>query len=151
MEAEFEALKIFLNDNNAEYAAYNHERIHTAEEAAKVRGVEIRAGVKSIVVKGEAGFFIILVPGNRKIDFPKLPFKAGLADPKDVFRITGCEIGSVHPFGNLFGLRIFMDRHVLDNEIVHFSAGTHNDSISMSPRVMAELIKPEIGDYTVEK
>jgi Ala-tRNA(Pro) deacylase len=102
-------------------------------------------------VKAVEGFFIILVPGNRKIDFNKLPFKARLADPKDAFRITGCEIGSVHPFGNLFGLRVFMDIHVLDNEVVHFSAGTHNDSISMSPRTIAELIKPEIGDYTIEK
>ena len=151
MESEVEALKALLDDNNIEYKVLTHERVYTSEQAAKIRGVPLSSGVKAMVAKSEKGFFLILVPGNKKIDFDKLMPKIGkakLASAEDVFRLTGCEVGSVHPFGNLFGLQIFMDRHILDNQTVNFNAGLHEISINMSSRDMAEIIKPEIGDFT---
>ena len=151
MEKEFENLKEFLENSQIEHVIHSHETIHTAEEASRVRGVPMSHGVKSIVVKSDAGFFVILVPGDRKINFEHLKDKIGkakLADPKDVFRVTGCEVGSVHPFGNLFGLRVLMDRHVLDNKVVNFSAGTHNESIAMNPKDIEKLTKAEIGDFS---
>lgn len=93
----------------------------------------------------------MLVPGDRRIDFDKLKSRIGnasLASAEDVFRVTGCEIGSVHPFGPLFGLQVFMDRRILDNGIVNFNAGLHEVSISMNPRDMVEIIKPEIGEFS---
>ena len=151
MEPEFEAVKKLLDDNNINYETASHERVYTSEEAAKVRGVPLSTGVKSMIIRTESGFFLVLVPGDRRIDFDKIKNelgKATLASADDVFRMTGCEVGSVHPFGNLFGLQIFMDRRVLDNNIVNFNAGLHEVSISMSPRDMASIINPELGDYS---
>ncbi|HIG97272.1 MAG TPA: hypothetical protein HA230_02920 [Candidatus Aenigmarchaeota archaeon] len=151
MEPEVEALKNLLDENNVEYKVLTHERAYTSEQAAKMRGVPLSSGVKAMVVKSEKGFFLILVPGDKKIDFDRLRQKIGkasLASAEDVFRVTGCEVGSVHPFGNLFGLQVLMDRHILDNPTVNFNAGLHEISINMSSRDMAEIIKPEIGDYS---
>ncbi len=146
MEKEFETLKSFLNEKKITYRTSNHPRVHTSEEAARIRGVPLKSGVKALVMKGEK-YFMVLIPGDRKADFNRLP-KAHLADPKKVLEITGCEIGSVHPFGNLFGLEVYMDKKILENETVNFSAGTHNDSINMSPKDMADAIKPIVGDYS---
>lgn len=151
MQKEFDDLIKFLDDNGIDYLTYTHERIHTAEEASKVRNVAMREGLKSIIVKGEKGFFDVLVSGNRKINFDALKKYTGkprLADPRDVFRITGCEVGSVHPFGNLFGLKVIMDLHVLDNDRVHFSAGTHHDSITMSPKDIVRLTNAEVVEIS---
>lgn len=151
MQQEFEALKAFLDENETAYKIFEHARVYTSQEAAKIRGVPLSSGVKAMVVKSKNGFCLTLIPGDRRIDFDKLKNKIGkasLASAEDVFRVTGCEIGSVHPFGNLFGLQVFMDRHILDNEIVNFNAGLHEVSISMSPREMARLIEPEIGEFS---
>src|SRR3989344_3778587 len=150
MEAEVDALKKLLEEKGVSYKLLAHERVFTSEEAARIRGVPLSSGVKAMVVKAADGYAMVLVPGNMRIDFEKLRDKIGkvkLASPEEVFRITGCEVGSVHPFGNLFGLRVLMDRHVLDNETVNFNAGMHEVSINMNPRDMAGIIKPEIGDY----
>lgn len=152
MEQEVENLKRLLDENNVTYKIITHERVYTSEEAARIRGVPLSSGVKAMLVKSESDFFLVLVPGDRKIDFKKVEEETGkarLASPEEVFRITGCEIGSVHPFGTLFGLRVLMDRHVLDNETVNFNAGLHEVSINMSPRDMAKIIGPDIGDFTV--
>ncbi len=151
MEHEVESLKRLLDENNINYKTIAHERVYTSEEAAKIRNVPLSSGVKAMVVKADDGFFLVLVPGDKKIDFDKLKNKIGktsLAKPEDVFRITGCEVGSVHPFGNLFGLRVLMDRRVLDNETVNFNAGLHEVSINMDPKDMIGIIKPELGDFT---
>ena len=104
-----------------------------------------------MLIKSESGFFIVLVPGDKRIGFKKVEEKTGkakLASPEEVFRITGCEVGSVHPFGNLFGLKVLMDRRVLDNETVNFNAGLHEVSINMSPKDMIKIIVPDIGDFS---
>ena len=150
MEPEVNALKCLLEENGVEHRVLTHERVYTSEEAARIRGVPLSSGVKAMIVKSKDGYAMILVPGDRRIDFEKLKHaigKAKLASPEEVFRITGCEVVSVHPFGNLFGLRVLMDRHVLDSETVNFNAGMHEVSINMNPRDMANIIKPEIGDY----
>ncbi|MFA4819469.1 MAG: YbaK/EbsC family protein [Candidatus Aenigmatarchaeota archaeon] len=151
MESEVESLKNLLDKHDIEYKVLTHERVYTSEQAARIRGVPLSSGVKAMVVKSEKGFFLILVPGDKKIDFDRLRQKIGkakLASAEDVFRMTGCEVGSVHPFGNLFGLQVFMDRHILDNQTVNFNAGLHEISINMSSRDMAEIIKPEIDEFS---
>lgn len=150
MRPEAEALKNLLDKNGVQYRIIEHERVFTSEEAARIRGVPLSSGVKAMVVKSEKGFSMVLVPGDRKINFENLKPKIGkatLASPEEVFRITGCEVGSVHPFGNLFGLRVLMDRHVLDSDTVNFNAGMHEVSINMDPKDMIEIIQPEIGEF----
>ena len=149
MKKEFETLKAFLDDRKITYKTSQHPRVHTSEEAARVRGVPLKSGVKALVVKAGEAYFMVLIPGNKKMDFSKLGLgKIRLADPKAVLRITGCEIGSVHPFGNLFGLKVLMDEKILENESVNFSAGTHEDSINMDPKDIVKPVNPQMGDYT---
>ena len=151
MQAEFDALKKLLEESQVDHKVLTHDRVYTSEEAAKIRGVPLSSGVKAMVVRTKSGFLLVVVPGDRRIDFELLRVKIGkasLASPEDVFRLTGCEIGSVHPFGPLFGLQVFMDRRILDNNIVNFNAGLHEVSISMSPRDMINIIKPELGEFS---
>ena len=149
MKKEFETLKNFLDEKGVQYKTSTHPRVHTSEEAARVREVPLKSGVKALVVKSNEAYFMILVPGDKKMDFNKLGLgKVRLADPKIVLRITGCEIGSVHPFGNLFHLPVLMDQQILENESVNFSAGTHEDSINMDPKDIVKAVNPKMGDYT---
>ena len=151
MEAGFSTLKVLLEEKGASYKVIEHERVFTSEEAAKIRGVPLSSGVKAMLVKSPNGYFLVLVPGDRRIDFGKLKDKIGkatLASPEEVFRETGCEIGSVHPFGPLFGLQVLMDRRILDNETVNFNAGLHEVSMNMDPKDMINIIKPELGDFS---
>ena len=150
MEAECDALKKLLEESGVTYKVLTHERVFTSQEAADIRGVPLSSGVKAMIVKAKDDFLMVLVPGDRKIGLKNLKGRFGsakLATHEEVFRITGCEVGSVHPFGQLFGLRVLMDRHILDSETVNFNAGMHEVSINMSPRDMAEIIKPELGDF----
>ncbi len=84
-----------------------------------------------------------LVAADRRIDLKKLAKivktkKLRLASPQEVLKITGCEVGSVHPFGNLHRLPTYLDSSVLENDMVNFNVGLHTVSIHMKAK---DLIK----------
>jgi len=154
MQKEFDALKRFLDKNIVEYHVSEHEPVFTSEQAAHVRGVELKTGVKSLIFKTEDEKFIdALVAADKKIDAKKLSDiigkKVKLATSDEVLRVCKCEIGSVHPFGNLFGLKTYMDKGILENEEINFNAGLHEFSIRMKSRDLLNMLKPVLGEFSL--
>jgi len=151
---ELKRVKELLDRNRIVYEVSEHAAVYTSEQAAKVRGVELKTGVKALVFRTEQGNYVLgLVAADRKMDVKKLAVIVGtrkleLASPKDVLKATGCEIGSVHPFGNLFGLPTYMDPSVLENDSVNFNAGLHTVSIYMKARDLVKAIKPRITEFS---
>jgi Ala-tRNA(Pro) deacylase len=155
-QKEMETVKNFLDENNIEYKLLIHEPVYTSEQAAKVRRGELKSGVKALVLKTKEKKLILgLVAADRKIDLGALASIVGtselkLANPKEVLEKTGCEIGSVHPFGNLYKLETYMDKSILENEIVEFNIGLHTHSIRMKMEDLVKLVNPVIDDFSVK-
>ena len=153
-DVQVKEVEIFLEKNKVQYRIYSHEPVYTSEQAAAVRGVDLKSGVKALVLKTDGGGFVMgLVAANRRIDTKKLSKTVGtkkisLANPEEVFEITGCKIGSVHPFGNLSNLKVYMDKSVLDNHTVNFNAGLHTISIQMNSSDLVKVINPIICDIS---
>ena len=68
-----------------------------------------------------------------------------------VLEKTGCEIGSVSPFGNLFELETFFDSHILQNDLVEFNIGLLTKSINMSPKDLASAVGAKVEEFAKEK
>jgi hypothetical protein len=57
-----------------------------------------------------------------------------------------CEIGAMPPFGNLYDLRVYVDRTLTSDQTIVFQAGTHNDTMRIPYADFARLVKPTIVD-----
>jgi Ala-tRNA(Pro) deacylase len=158
---EFNLISDFLKSKNVQFEHITHEHVHRSEEAAKIRGNKLEQAAKAIVLKvrkkksKEYEFIQCVVSGHMRIDMKKLKTlqnldNASLASPEEVLEKTNCTIGSVPPFGTLFGIKTHMDRTVLEQEYIFFSAGTHNDSIKMKSQDYLLSLKPEVGDFCCE-
>jgi Ala-tRNA(Pro) deacylase len=151
---ELKLVKGLLDQNGIRYEVSEHGPVYTSEQAAKVRGVGLKTGVKALVLKVAEGSFVMgLVAADRKIDLKKLAKivktkKLRLASSREVLEMTGCEVGSVHPFGNLHGLSTYLDRSVLENDVVNFNAGLHTVSIEMKARDLVRTIRPVIEIFS---
>jgi len=154
-EKEFNSVCGFLKSNKIDFKILTHAPVHTSEEAARIRGKPLSGGVKAIVLKSSDGKVLqALVSGDKRIDLKKLAKIIGtkrlsLASPIEVLEKTGCEIGSVHPLGNLSGLTVYMDKKVLENEIVDFSVGLHTHTIEMKCADLLKAINPKIEEYSL--
>ena len=61
-----------MNSNKIDYKLITHEAVRTSEEAAKIRGNDLKSGAKAMVVKAGENFFLIVLSAERKIDWKKL-------------------------------------------------------------------------------
>ena len=153
-EKTLEDIKKILDSKKILYEHIKHSHVHRSEEAAKIRGNTVEQAAKAIVLKvkkrnSEYELIQCVLSGHRKIYLKKLKQlldlkSAGLATPEEVLEKTGCTIGSVPPFGGIFGMLVYMDPCVLEQETIFFSAGTHNDSVKMKSKDYVEATSPNI-------
>lgn len=151
---QLKLIEELLNIKEIRYQISEHEPVYTSVQAAKVRGVELKTGVKALVLKTKEKEFVMgLVAADRKIDLKKLAKIMGtkslqLASQQEVLEITGCKIGSVHPFGNLHNLKTYLDTSTLENDVVNFNAGSHTVSIQMKSKDLIKAINPVIQSFS---
>jgi len=140
-----------------DYTLFEHLPVYTSEEASRVRGVELRTGVKAMLLREksqESNYLLADIAANRKIDFTKLESLAKVkhlrfATREEVIAMTGCEPGSVHPLGNLFGLTTYLDVSVIENEFVNFNIGMLTRSVRIRSRDLLKVMMPDLlGEFS---
>ena len=135
-DAVFRQIIDALDREKMEHEVIEHKPVYTSQEAADARGTTLEQGCKALICKLEKGFVQVVVGASMELDFKKLKKElhiqfAELATADDVKKVSGLSIGAVPPFGNLFGLKVYMDKSVLKNKEVAFNAGLHTKSIKM--------------------
>lgn len=141
-------VKEMLDSNKVKYELSEHDPVYTSDQAANVRGVDIKTGVKALVLKTyDDRFILVLVRADKRADMEKIAELEGtknvrLANPQEVFKLTGCEIGSVPPFGHLTELKTYLDKDILENDEVNFNCGQLTKSINMKSQDILKVINP---------
>jgi len=153
LEKEAQRILSIFKENNVDYQLYEHEPVYTSQQAANVRGVELKTGCKSMVLKTKAGKFILAnLAADRKIDLKELEEivgdKLSFATKEEVLLATNCEPGSVPPFGKLFGLPTYLDESVLENDFVNFNIGMLTKSVKISKQNLLRIMEPEIAKFS---
>ena len=151
-ESVFHRLETLLTQQGVAFKVLRHEPVYTSEEAARVRGTPLASGAKALIVKGEEGFVMFVVPADRKLDshavrrtkgWKKMRFATG----EEVLKLTGLTPGSIPPFGSLFGLPTLCDRQLGENEVINFNAGDHGISVSIRYADYVQVEKPDLGMF----
>lgn len=151
----FEKIKGLLDKPKIKYEAYEHEPVFTSEQAAKVRGTKLEQGAKALVMFADGKPIMLVVPGNCKVDTQQFKFKFKIRDlrmatPEEVKSLTGTEIGAVPPFGSVFGLPLYVDEELGQNERIVFNAGEHSRSIEMKYEDYEKVARPTIGRFSLK-
>ncbi|GAA4171909.1 YbaK/EbsC family protein [Gryllotalpicola koreensis] len=125
-------------------------------EAAHVLGIEPGGIVKTLVVKRHDGDFLFaLVPGGRKISWPKLRALVGvnklqLPDASLALEATGYERGTITPLGSAREWPVYADETLVGQKVA-MGAGAHGYSAFVSAdeliasfgAVVADITEPE--------
>lgn len=144
-------LKI-LEDNGILYEHMTHEYVHRSKEASRIRGTRYEEAAKALVLFGDSGFILAVVPGPAKADYSILKKELGikklcLANPEQVLQTTNLTIGSIPPFGSIFGMPVFIEKSILNNDFLTFSAGTHHDTIRMRVEDYLKIVPHRLLDF----
>lgn len=119
------------------------EGTRTAIDAANAIGCEVDQIVKSLIFAVDGEVVLAYVSGANQLDEAKLAAAAGgvtcsRVDADAVRAATGFPIGGVPPFGHDTALRVFVDPHLMEHDVVWAAAGTWHDVFSLTPAQLVE-------------
>ena len=144
-------LKEFLDHERVKYVTISHSPSYTAQEvaaSAHVRGKEL---AKTVMVTLDGRMAMVVLPASRKIGFDLLREVSGaenvqLASERafsDMF--PGCEVGAMPPFGNLYGMDVYVSKLLEQDEEIAFNAGCHTELIRLAYQDFVRLVSPKVG------
>ena len=116
----------------------------TAAEAAAACGCAIGQIVKSLIFRGgrSGETYLLLVSGANRVDEKGVAASIGeplrRPDAQYVRDVTGFAIGGVPPLGHDTPLATFLDKTLLDYDVVWAAAGTPDAVFPIAPAQLAE-------------
>jgi Ala-tRNA(Pro) deacylase len=145
-------IRRFLQEELADYRLLRHQDESAAQRIAAALDVPGRQMAKPILVRDVGGECALAVlPATERLDLAALALATGhesleLADEgqlKEVF--SDCELGSIPPFGNLYGVRTFVDGCLRGVPEIFFQGGDHHEIIGMRWPEYERLARPVVG------
>ncbi len=95
-----------------------------------------------------------VLPSTRKLDLERLRQAADASEARfateDEFRklFPECETGAMPPFGNLYGMEVYVSSQLAEDKEIAFNSGTHTEIIKLSYADYARLVKAKSVSIT---
>ncbi len=145
----------FLNHGKVQYEVIHHPVAFTAQELAAIEHVKGRNHAKVVIVIAGDRKLMAVLPADHRVDLAKLDQILGqrtmLATETDLqAQFPDCAVGTMPPFGSLYGLPTYVDRSLTDAEFIVFEGGTHTDAVRMSYADYARLAQPQVAEFAVK-
>lgn len=143
----------FLDSHKVKYVAIKHSAAYTAQEIAASAHIPGKELAKTVMVKIDGKMAMAVLPASYRVDFERLKGLAGarkveLASEQE-FRdmFPESEVGAMPPFGNLYGMDVYVAKPLPEDEEIAFNAGSHTELIRLHYADFQRLVEPTVGDF----
>lgn len=146
-------LRELLENEKVPYRHEVHRTAYTAQEVAAEEHIPGKMMAKTVVIKADHQFALAVLPASARTDFGKLKAALGAKEVRlaSELEFTGlfpdCEVGAMAPFGNLYGVPVYVETSLTEDDEIVFNAGTHEDTIRMKYADFARLAQPKVLDF----
>ena len=143
-------LKEFLDANQIAYTTISHSAAYTAQGIAALAHIPGKEMAKTVILHVDDGFAMAVLPASQHVEMRELRRVLGakhvrLAKEEEFKELfPGCELGAMPPFGNLYGLPVFVDEILREDKEIAFNAGSHSELVRMSYADFERLVKPQV-------
>jgi Ala-tRNA(Pro) deacylase len=147
-------LKKFLDSNHVKYLSIAHSPAYTAQEVAASAHIPGKEMAKTVMVRIGDKVAMAVLPANRKVVLQDLRDITGSDQVRfateDEFRdlFPDCEAGAMPPFGNLYGLDVYVTPSLAEDEEIAFNAGSHTEALKMAYRDFESLVHPRVVNFS---
>jgi len=147
-------LKEFLDQQGTKYVTMSHPVAYTAQEIAALTHISNKELAKAVIVKIDSALAMAVLPASYGVDLSLLRAATGArtvslakeAEFKD--RFPECEIGAMLPFGNLYGMAVYVDESLTKDKDIAFNAGSHSELLQVSYADFERLVMPTVLKFS---
>jgi Ala-tRNA(Pro) deacylase len=150
-------LKEFLDSHNVRYTVMFHSTAYTAQEIAARAHVAGKDLAKTVILKIDGELVMAVLPASEHVDTYALK-KASDAETVRLAsefefknKFPDCELGAMPPFGNLYGMRVFVEESLTQEEEIAFNAGSHTELVRIAYQDFARLVNPTVLKFSTQR
>ncbi len=145
------AIEAHLREYHSRFGHGTHLPVVTAQALAAAEHVTGKRVAKAVVVRLDGKLAIAVVAAPDRVNLSVLEEATGATadlamEQEFADTFASCEAGAEPPLG-IFGLPIFVDDTLLQEETLVMSGGTHEDAIELDTRewMRCEMVQPISG------
>lgn len=148
-----ERLEEYLRGEGVAFEEHQHPEAFTSQEVAAAEHVPGRMVAKVVMVRADEDLVMLVVPAHHHVDLDRASEAVGrqvrlAAEEEFAPTFPDCEPGAMPPFGNLYGVPVYVDRALAENETIVFEAGTHTDTMSIPYADYERLAQPTVAEFS---
>jgi len=126
----------FLTDHQVPFETIYHAPAFSAHKRAKYLHTPGKQVAKCVLLVGQSGYMLAVLPATRQIDLERLSAQLGesvrIAEDREITWVfRDCEWGVVSPFGTLYGLSTILDDSFDRSALLVFEGRLHAESIRL--------------------
>jgi Ala-tRNA(Pro) deacylase len=144
-------LKEFLDANRVPYEVRSHRTAYTAQEVAEEEHIPGREMAKVVMVRDGHDYLMAVLPAPYHVGLERLRRAAGrpslrLATEAEFAGLfPECAPGAMPPFGNLYGIPVWVDEELARDDEIAFNAGNHEQTVHLKYADFARLVHPNVA------
>jgi Ala-tRNA(Pro) deacylase len=143
----YEKLIEYLQSHGVEYRIVRQASPFVGREA----GCSL---TRTVVVKLDGRLAMAAMPAEDRLNFNLLREAAGAAtislalEDELAALFPSCEQGAMPPLGQLFGMPLYADNHLVEAASISFNGGRHDEVVTLSCADFLRLERPRIARFT---
>ena len=151
-----ERLKALFKKEKISYRLIPHAEVYTAPEVAASIHAPGRQVAKVVMVQADGRYVMAVLPSHRQVDLSRFGKMIGashviLAKELDIDELCpDCEAGAMPPFGDFYGLPVYLDKSLVREPEIFFQAGSHHEVIEMRYKDFERLVHPKACHFVQE-
>ena len=148
----------YLNKNKVAHEILKHKTVYTAFDLANTLAEKLNKVAKTLVVKVDKDYRLVVLPANVRLDTNKLKkiLKAKVAEivpEKTMEKVFKIKNGTITPFGALHEVEVMIDKGLARAKDIIVRAGSLTEALRLQVKDLHKLEKATLGDFseTVKK
>ncbi len=143
-------VKNYLAKLKFKYEEVPHRTVFTVYDLAQTTKLKLNTIVKTLLVKADAEYKLVLLPANKRVDLAALKKVLGakkvtLSNEKEMTKAFKVKPGAMTAFGKLHKVGTVVDKSLLKTEKMLFSAGSFTESLRLKVKDYIKFEEPIVG------
>ncbi len=138
-------LQQHLSRNGIRYDVLPHPPTMSSLRTAEASHVPANALAKTVVLKGDRGYVLAVLPASQKLEWKVLKKllnrNLGLATEDEIaWLFPDCTPGAVPPIGEAYGIETIVDDSIAEQSDIYFEGGDHATLVHMTGPAFCRLM-----------
>lgn len=145
-----ERLEAYLREHQVPFQIQQHAQSFSAQKIAESEHIPGKMVAKTIIIVADNKKIMFVLPASYRVDLDKVQTllrakEVRLAHEAEfVSAFPDCAVGTMPPFGNLYGLPVYVEKRLAEDETIVFPVGTYTETMRLKYADFERLVHPQV-------